>query len=111
MERFRTDFQATHHDWLLSQLAEKKAAAVEASEAAAAAKRAVDHRVKKLTLLGGKAQKALREVAAVYEAIGNFRAQQARELKVNVDALEVKFAATFTRAWLHASEAYTILGP
>lgn len=111
MKRFRTDFEATHHDWLVNQLAQKQAAAVEASEAAAAAKRAVAHRVKKMTILQEKAQKAAREVAAVNEAIKHFLTEQAREVKVNVNASEVKSAATNTLAWPRISEAYTMLGP
>ncbi|CAL8472290.1 g11832 [Coccomyxa elongata] len=81
MKKFKTDFEATHHDWLVNQLAQKQAAAMEASEAAAAAKRAVAHRVKKMTTLQEKAKRAAREVTAVNEAIKHFKAEQARKVK------------------------------
>lgn len=88
MKRSRTAFETTHHAWLVSQLAQKQAAAMKASQAAKAADREVARRISKKNHLYMKARKAQREVAAVHDAINHFQAEQAEDPKVNVDAFQ-----------------------
>ncbi len=90
MERFRTDFEATHYDWLVNQLAQKQATVTKSFKTAKAAELDVRRRIRKKDRLYRKARDAAREVAVVREAIERFQANQAEEPKVNVGDFEEK---------------------